>query len=84
MDRIVGEEEVFIKGLGKHLGKVKNVSGAIIMPTGEVVIVLDVADLIAHSALSLPAVTGKKGAPEPRRKEKKNTGCGRRFLDEGA
>jgi two-component system chemotaxis sensor kinase CheA len=64
VDRIVGEEEVFIKSLGKHLGKVKNVSGAIIMPTGEVVIVLDMADLIAHSALSLPEMTGKKGAPE--------------------
>jgi CheY-like chemotaxis protein/chemotaxis signal transduction protein len=71
VDRIVGEEEVFIKSLGKHLGKVKNVSGAIIMPTGEVVIVLDVADLIAHSALSLSAVKGKKGAPSLKRKEKR-------------
>jgi two-component system chemotaxis sensor kinase CheA len=71
VDRIVGEEEVFIKSLGKHLGKVKNVSGAIIMPTGEVVIVLDMTDLITHSALSLPAMTGKKGAPELKRKEKK-------------
>jgi two-component system chemotaxis sensor kinase CheA len=71
VDRIVGEEEVFIKSLGRHLGKVKNVSGAIIMPTGEVVIVLDMADLIAHSALSLPVVTGRKGAPELKRKEKK-------------
>jgi two-component system chemotaxis sensor kinase CheA len=71
VDRIVGEEEVFIKSLGKHLGKVKNVSGAIIMPTGEVVIVLDMADLIAHSALSLPEVTGRKGVPELKRKEKK-------------
>jgi len=71
VDRIVGEGEVFIKGLGKHLGKVKNVSGAIIMPTGEVVIVLDVADLIAHSSLSLPALTEKKGAPEPKHKEKR-------------
>jgi two-component system chemotaxis sensor kinase CheA len=71
VDRIVGEEEVFIKSLGKHLGKVKNVSGAIIMPTGEVVIVLDMADLIAHSALSLPEMTGKKGAPELKRKEKR-------------
>ncbi len=71
VDRIVGEGEVFIKGLGKHLGKVKNVSGAIIMPTGEVVIVLDVADLIAHSALSVPALTEKKGASEPKHKEKR-------------
>jgi len=71
VDRIVGEGEVFIKGLGKHLGKVKNVSGAIIMPTGEVVIVLDVVDLIAHSALRLPGVAGKRSAPELKRKEKR-------------
>ena len=71
VDEIVGEEEVFTKSLGKHLGKVKNVSGAIIMPTGEVVVVLDIADLIAHSALSLPSVTGKRRAPEVKRKEKR-------------
>ena len=71
VDEIVGEEELFIKSLGKHLGKVKNASGAIIMPTGEVVVVLDIADLIAHSALSLLPVTGKKRAPELKRKEKR-------------
>jgi len=72
VDRIVGEGEVFIKSLGKHLGKVKNVSGAIIMPNGEVVIVLDVADLIAHSVLSPSAMAEKKGAPETKRKEKES------------
>jgi two-component system chemotaxis sensor kinase CheA len=71
VDEIVGEGEAFIKSLGKHLGKVKNVSGAIIMPNGEVVVVLDVPDLIAHSSLSLPQVTGKKRAPKMKRKEKK-------------
>ena len=71
IDKIVGEEEVFIKSLGKHLGKVKNVSGAIIMPTGEVVVVLDIADLIAHSALSLSPVTGKRDASKAKRKEKR-------------
>jgi chemotaxis protein histidine kinase CheA len=71
VDEIVGEAEVFIKSLGRHLGKVKNVSGAIIMPTGEVVVVLDIADLIAHSALSLPPATGKRRAPELKRQEKR-------------
>jgi len=71
VDGIVGEEELFIKSLGKHLGKVKNVSGAIIIPTGEVVVVLDVADLIAHSSLSSPAVAGTKGTHELKRKEKR-------------
>jgi chemotaxis protein histidine kinase CheA len=71
VDEIVGEEEVFIKNLGKHLGKVKYVSGAIIMPTGEVVVVLDIADLIAHSALSSSTGPGKKRAPELKRKERR-------------
>jgi len=71
VDEIVGEEEVFIKSLGKHLGKVKNVSGVIIMATGEVAVVLDIADLIAHSALSLPQVTGKRRASKVERKEKR-------------
>ena len=71
VDEIVGEEEVFIKNLGKHLGKVKNVSGAIIMPTGEVVVVLDIADLVAHSALSPSPVTGEKRAPGLKRKERR-------------
>ena len=70
-DEIVGEGEVFIKSLGKHLGKLENVSGAIIMPNGEVVIVLDIPDLIAHSALSLPRAIGKRTAPKSKRKEKK-------------
>jgi two-component system chemotaxis sensor kinase CheA len=62
VDEIVGEEEVFIKGLGRHLGKVKNVSGAIIMASGEVVVALDIADLLVNSALSLRSVI-EKGAP---------------------
>jgi two-component system chemotaxis sensor kinase CheA len=71
VDEVIGEGEVFIKSLGKHLGKVKNVSGAIIMPNGEVVVVLDIPDLIAHSALSLPQAAGKRRAPKSKRKEKK-------------
>ncbi len=71
VDEIAGEGEAFIKSLGKHLGKVKNVSGAIIMPTGEVVVVLDTTDLVAHSALGFPQVTGKKGFYEGKHKEKR-------------
>ncbi|NWF92209.1 MAG: hybrid sensor histidine kinase/response regulator [Syntrophaceae bacterium] len=69
VDEIVGEEEVFIKGLGKHLGKVKNVSGAMIMASGEVVVVLDTADLIAHSALSLRLSREKPRTDRRKRKE---------------
>ena len=71
VDEIAGEEEAFIKSLGKHLGKVKNVSGAIIMPTGEVVVVLDIADLVANSALGLPHFTGKRSVVGTKHKEKR-------------
>ena len=71
VDEIVGEEEVFIKGLGEHLGKVRNVSGASIMGTGEVVVILDIADLIANSAISHPIVKGRHPTPKKKRKEKR-------------
>jgi chemotaxis protein histidine kinase CheA/CheY-like chemotaxis protein len=71
VDEIVGDEEVFIKSLGKHLGRVKNVSGAIITPTGEVVVVLDIEDLITHSALCLQPVSGKRTVPQVKRKERR-------------
>ena len=71
VDEIVREEEVFIKSLGKHLGKVKNVSGATIIATGEVVVVLDIEDLRAHSTLGPQPVAGKGTAPKVKRKEKR-------------
>ncbi len=52
VDEIVSEADIFVKSLGPHLGKVKNVSGATILGTGEVVVILDVADLISSSASS--------------------------------
>ncbi len=71
IDEIVGEEEVFVKSLGKHLGKVKNVSGAMVMATGEAAVVLDIEDLMAHSALNLQSVTGKKRASTAKQREKR-------------
>jgi len=71
VDEILGDEEVFIKSLGKHLGKVKNVSGAIIMATGEVAVVLDIEDLLAHNALSPQMVKEKMPPPKVKRKEKR-------------
>ncbi|MFH1413260.1 MAG: response regulator [Candidatus Omnitrophota bacterium] len=71
VDEIVGEEEIFIKSLGEHLGKVRNVSGATILGTGEVVVILDVADLVEHSRLSHPAVSGRKTIAREKRIKKR-------------
>jgi two-component system, chemotaxis family, sensor kinase CheA len=71
VDQILGDEEVFLKSLGKHLGKVKHVSGAVVLGSGAVVPVLDIAELIASSALHVPAASGKKSFHQAKRKEKK-------------
>ncbi len=49
VDRVAGEEEIFIKNLGAHLGTLKNVGGAAILGTGEVIVILDVLDLFTAS-----------------------------------
>ncbi|MFH1654196.1 MAG: response regulator [Pseudomonadota bacterium] len=60
VDEICGEEEIFIKSLGPHLGKVDNVAGAAILGTGDVIVILDVGDLIRRSDMCHPALLEKK------------------------
>ncbi len=56
VDRVVGEQEVLLKPLGRQLQRVRNVSGATVLGSGKVVPVLNPTDLL----LSL----SKNGAPE--------------------
>lgn len=46
VDEIVGEQEVLAKSLGKQLVRVRNVTGASVLGTGEVVPILNATDLI--------------------------------------
>lgn len=46
VDELVDEQEVVIKGLGKQLSRVGGILGATVMGSGEVVLILNVADLI--------------------------------------
>jgi two-component system, chemotaxis family, sensor kinase CheA len=46
IDEVVEEQQVLVKGLGKLLKRVKNISGATILGNGTVVPVLNVSDLI--------------------------------------
>ncbi|MFQ5901132.1 MAG: response regulator [Thermodesulfobacteriota bacterium] len=71
VDEIVCEEEIFIKGLGEHLGKIKNVSGATILGTGEVIVILNVQDLIEASHLSHPAALPQRDIPKEKKMGKK-------------
>lgn len=46
VDDIVGEQQVLVKGLGKLLKRVRNISGATILGSGTLVPVLNINDLI--------------------------------------
>lgn len=46
IDEIVGNQEVVIKSLGSYLGKIRGISGATILGSGRVAVILEVADLI--------------------------------------
>lgn len=46
VDALAGEQEVVIKGLGRQLSRVGGIAGATVMGSGEVVLILNVADLI--------------------------------------
>ncbi|MBF0492523.1 MAG: hybrid sensor histidine kinase/response regulator [Deltaproteobacteria bacterium] len=46
VERLLGEDEVFIKGLGTHLGSIKGISGVTILANGEVIPILDGSDLM--------------------------------------
>lgn len=57
VDAVLAEHEILVKGLGRQLARVRNVAGASVLGTGEVVPVLNVPDLM-RSAL-------KTAAPHP-------------------
>ncbi|MDP1809447.1 MAG: hybrid sensor histidine kinase/response regulator [Actinomycetota bacterium] len=46
VDALEGETEIVIKSLGKMMARVRNVSGATILGTGKVVIILNIGDMI--------------------------------------
>jgi two-component system chemotaxis sensor kinase CheA len=46
VDELADEQEVVIKGLGKQLSRVGGIAGASVMGNGEVILILNVADLI--------------------------------------
>ena len=55
VDGLQGTQEVVIKSLGRQLSQARNVAGATILGTGQVVMILNVADLM-KSALAGPAM----------------------------
>ncbi len=52
VDEMLDEQQVLVKGLGKLLKRVRNISGATILGTGNVVPVIHVADLMKSALMS--------------------------------
>jgi len=72
VDEVVGEQEVLVKKFGPQLARVRNVAGAAVLGTGEVVPILNVPDLIqsavrASAPPAPPRLAGAKEAPAKQR-----------------
>ncbi|MFH1052268.1 MAG: response regulator [bacterium] len=46
VDDILNEEEVLVKSFNKHLGRIRNISGASVLGSGKVIPILNVSDII--------------------------------------
>jgi len=58
VDNLLNEQEILIKGLGKQLVRVRNISGVTVLGSGQVIPVLNVVDLMRSAARA-----GKTASP---------------------
>ena len=58
VDAILQEQEVLVKGLGKQLARVRNVAGATVLGSGQLVPIVNVPDLIKSAIRGVRAQTG--------------------------
>ncbi len=57
VNEILGEQEVLVKGLGPQLARVRNIAGATVLGTGQVVSILNVPDLMKSAVKTAAAPT---------------------------
>jgi len=72
VDEVVGEQEFLLKSLGSQLPRVRNVSGAALLGTGKVVLVLNVPDLVKSAIVAVVGERRFSGGPpinDSRKKE---------------
>jgi len=62
VDEVLGEQEVLVKGLGKQLSNVPNISGATILGSGRVVPILNVNNLLTSPLDAALPVSGAEAA----------------------
>jgi len=72
VDELIAEQEVVVKGLGARVRRIRNLSGATILPSGRVALVVNAANLIRSAlgqARGAPVARAAAGAaPEARRR----------------
>jgi two-component system chemotaxis sensor kinase CheA len=61
VDEVIDEQQVLVKSLGKLLKRVRNISGATVLGSGRVVLVINVTDLIRSALKSTGNI--RKGLP---------------------
>jgi chemosensory pili system protein ChpA (sensor histidine kinase/response regulator) len=61
VDELLGRQEIVIKSLGPQLSALNNISGATILPDGEVALILDLSTLI-RSSMALQQVPAEERA----------------------
>ncbi|MCB2227891.1 MAG: hybrid sensor histidine kinase/response regulator [Desulfarculaceae bacterium] len=64
VDALRGIQEVVVKNLGRQLKSVPNVDGAAVLGSGEVIVVLNVADLLASSRQTATRAPAPASAPQ--------------------
>ena len=68
-DSLLGEQEILIKGLGKQLARVRNISGATVLGSGKVALIVNVADLMASAVRArAPVLSARATQAAARRK----------------
>lgn len=65
VEEILGEQEVLVKTLGRQLARVRNIAGASVLGSGQVVAVLNVPDLLksAVKRVAAPAASVAEATP---------------------
>lgn len=65
VDEILDEQQVLLKGLGKQLNRVRNISGAAVLGNGQVVPVINAPDLMASALRPLAETADVSAEAEP-------------------
>ena len=70
VDKLLNEQEILIKGLGKQLVRVRNIAGATVLGSGQVVLVLNVVDLMRSAIHAAKTATTVRLAAKVEAKRK--------------